>query len=57
MPITIRTFVYNKILEVHTKKNNQGDQDAVEQGRKIAGMLNENGQVTVPTYTTKASKK
>jgi hypothetical protein len=57
MPIAIRTFIYSKIEESYSKKNNPRDQDAAEQGKKLAGLLNEDGQVVVPTYITKASKK
>ncbi len=57
MPITIRTFVYNKILETYNNKNDEQNENAVEQGRKLAQMLREDAQKQPTTYTTKVSKK
>jgi hypothetical protein len=59
MPIWLRKFTYNKILEHYDKKTSQKQNDAVEQSinaMKSAGAVSKN-KVNVPTYVTKASKK
>ncbi len=59
MPIWLRKFTYNKILEHYDKTNNKKQNDVVEQSinaMKSAGAVAKN-KINVPTYVTKASKK
>jgi hypothetical protein len=59
MPIWLRKYTFNKILDFHKQKNNSQQNDVVEQSiknMKSAGSVN-NKKIQVPDYVTKASKK
>lgn len=57
MPVWLRRFTYNKILEHYEKKNKQPDTVAESiKNMKSAGAVN-SPKVNVPSYVTKASKK
>jgi hypothetical protein len=57
MPVWLRRFTYNKILEHYEKKNNTTNtvNDSIK-SMKSVGAVN-SPKVNVPSYVTKASKK
>lgn len=57
MPLWLRKFTYNKILEIHQSKKNNDEDDVV---KKSLAALKAGGNTTTnqtPSYITKASKK
>jgi hypothetical protein len=59
MPVWLRKYTFNKILDFHNQKNNNQQNNVVEQSiknMKAAGAVNSK-KIQVPDYVTKASKK
>lgn len=58
MPLWLRKFTYNTLLEDFKAKDKSGTaDDAVKQGMATARQLSAEKKVGTTTYSTKASKK
>ena len=58
MPLWLRKFTYNTLLENYKGKDKNGTADeAVQQGMATARQLSAERKRETPTYSTKASKK
>jgi flagellar biosynthesis regulator FlaF len=57
MPLWLRKFTYNKILEVHQNQSSAKENNVVEKSIAALKASGNTNPIQSPSYITKASKK